>query len=59
MLEADGHDPSLPLHSGPTPGPTSSWGFTSSGKAGAIAREGPSPTGLCLVGGSATEASQD
>ena len=39
MLEADGNDPNLPLHSGPTPGPTSSWGFTSSGKAGGRSRE--------------------
>jgi hypothetical protein len=59
MLEADGYDPNLPLHSGPTPGPTSLWGFTSSGKARAIAREDPSPTGQCLVGGTATEANPD
>ena len=58
MLEADGYDPNLPLHSGPTLGPhVLGWGPKHEVHKGGH-RVGPSPTGPCLVGGDAMEASQ-
>ena len=51
MLEADGHDPNLPLHSGPTPGPANLGGSPSSVSHGGDRKRGSKPDGSMPRGG--------
>ena len=58
MLEADGYDPNLPLHSGPTLGPhVLEWGLKHEESQGRSQR-GSKPHGSMPRGGNAMEASQ-
>ena len=59
MLEADGNDPNLPLHSGPTPGPASLGGSPSSVSHRGDRKRGSKPHGSMPRGGDATNASQN
>ena len=51
MLEADGDDPSLPLHSGPTPGPASLGGVPCSVNHRGDRKRGSKPRGSMPRGG--------